>query len=777
MKPISISGIAKLAALLSTSSLLSCTYPDYSSPPPPVTYTYQPAPPVYVIQESKTDPTVQVNTETTAVEAPQSDSEASLEPLIGGLIKLAQSGASEEVLDAYILSQSVPRPPTAEEVVHLNDIGFSEKIVTTIIRASGRGLLTSPSPEDQALGEELVNSIPQGTTHPPAPVQEASLPPVQTQLPATPVTVVQQPVVVQQPQPVIVQEQPVVVQQFYTELQPYGSWVQVDNYGSCWQPTVVHIDSTWRPYQHRGRWLNTDLGWYWQSDYSWGHIPFHYGRWTRHQRHGWLWVPGDTWAPAWVSWRRSADYCGWAPLPPAARYRHGRGFHYEGHSIHAHLDFGLGYLDYTYVATRHLHASHVHRHALHRDRARNVHGNTTVINQHIVNNGNLVINNGVPVDQVELASRTSVPSVRVQSVPNDQRRAVRPDTIERHENGLVVRAVGAPARSNTSTAGSSSGRNGNGQGNGSRVAAESDRQTASAPRVVIPSAINRAPSTERKAVTSSTRATKVTKSSTPTTSRTAVPRSTPSQSISKSSNRTVVSSAPKSTPQSSRSRSTIITRSTPERSLADAKRNQSSSASSLSPLKKQSSGFQPLSSSRPSRVTVTPSRPVTTSRSSSISRGATSIRTPSVSTSRVTPSPTISRSRTYQAPSVSSSRVTSSRAPTVSRSYQPPTRSTPSYGTSMSRSTSSRYTAPSTRTVVTPRTSSSTYRTPSVSTPSRSMSRSSAPSRSVSTPQVRSTPTPQVRSAPSRTPSRSAPATRSAAPSSGRTPTSRPGSR
>ena len=31
---------------------------------------------------------------------------------------------------------------------------------------------------------------------------------------------------------------------------------------------------------------------------------------------GWVWVPGYTWAPAWVSWRYGDGYAGWAPLPP-----------------------------------------------------------------------------------------------------------------------------------------------------------------------------------------------------------------------------------------------------------------------------------------------------------------------------------------------------------------------------------------------------------------------------------------------------------------------------
>ena len=43
---------------------------------------------------------------------------------------------------------------------------------------------------------------------------------------------------------------------------------------------------------------------------------YHYGRWAFEPQMGWYWVPGRVWAPAWVSWRRSNDYVGWAPLPP-----------------------------------------------------------------------------------------------------------------------------------------------------------------------------------------------------------------------------------------------------------------------------------------------------------------------------------------------------------------------------------------------------------------------------------------------------------------------------
>src|SRR5262249_23599259 len=44
---------------------------------------------------------------------------------------------------------------------------------------------------------------------------------------------------------------------------------------------------------------------------------FHYGRWIFDASHGWVWVPGKEWAPAWVSWRDGSGYIGWAPLPPA----------------------------------------------------------------------------------------------------------------------------------------------------------------------------------------------------------------------------------------------------------------------------------------------------------------------------------------------------------------------------------------------------------------------------------------------------------------------------
>ena len=102
-------------------------------------------------------------------------------------------------------------------------------------------------------------------------------------------------------------------QDFYNQLGSQGTWVQTDNYGYAFQPTVT--DPNWAPYTD-GHWVYTDVGWTWVSDEPWGWATYHYGRWCNIDGTGWCWVPGYRWAPAWVSWRYGGGYCGWAPLPP-----------------------------------------------------------------------------------------------------------------------------------------------------------------------------------------------------------------------------------------------------------------------------------------------------------------------------------------------------------------------------------------------------------------------------------------------------------------------------
>ena len=100
---------------------------------------------------------------------------------------------------------------------------------------------------------------------------------------------------------------------FYTDLMPYGEWIELENEIVVWRPSRIAVN--WHPYTI-GRWEYTRYGWYWVSYEPFGWATFHYGRWFRHEYYGWLWLPGYEWSPAWVEWRYNSHYIGWAPLPP-----------------------------------------------------------------------------------------------------------------------------------------------------------------------------------------------------------------------------------------------------------------------------------------------------------------------------------------------------------------------------------------------------------------------------------------------------------------------------
>jgi hypothetical protein len=118
---------------------------------------------------------------------------------------------------------------------------------------------------------------------------------------------------------------PSALSDFKPALDPYGTWVDDSSYGTVWVPSTTVVGSDFAPYVTAGHWTY-DTDYVWVSDYDWGWAPFHYGRWVYTSGRGWSWIPGRTYAGAWVTWRYGYDnygYVGWAPLPPTWYWRSG----------------------------------------------------------------------------------------------------------------------------------------------------------------------------------------------------------------------------------------------------------------------------------------------------------------------------------------------------------------------------------------------------------------------------------------------------------------------
>ncbi len=149
---------------------------------------------------------------------------------------------------------------------------------------------------------------------------------------------------------------------FYEDLKPYGTWIEVNlknkstesgtnpeqknlsdalinvlgikdakadaNVGwsvfFVWQPSpgmAVSIaagdpaPAMYVPYTD-GQWVYTDYGWYFRAGTRYEEITHHYGRWVYVVPYGWIWIPGNRWAPAWVTWDYDDDYIAWTPGSP-----------------------------------------------------------------------------------------------------------------------------------------------------------------------------------------------------------------------------------------------------------------------------------------------------------------------------------------------------------------------------------------------------------------------------------------------------------------------------
>jgi hypothetical protein len=118
---------------------------------------------------------------------------------------------------------------------------------------------------------------------------------------------------------------------------PYGEWIWSELYGYVWRPYRSQ-DEGWRPYL-LGRWVPIGGRQFWVPDEPWGWVPYHLGLWHWDKKHGWVWLPGSAFAPAWVSWGVCDETRYYRPLTLWDwSYRYAYGYRYQ--------PFGYGFNGY-----------------------------------------------------------------------------------------------------------------------------------------------------------------------------------------------------------------------------------------------------------------------------------------------------------------------------------------------------------------------------------------------------------------------------------------------
>lgn len=330
------------------------------------------------------------------------------------VVRLSQSTVGEGVVVDYISTVTSPYTLSADQIVYLSDLGISTKVIQALLARQG-AVPPGPPPAPEA---------PQ--TYTPAPLAPAAPPP---QDPNGTVSVVSFPPPTA-PGPAdfgATALPPGDLEEadyspFYDALSPYGNWTDTPEYGWGWQPTASMVDSDWMPYCDGGNWVWTDLGWYWNSTYSWGWGPFHYGRWAL-TGHGWVWLPDRHWGPAWVAWRGGARYLGWAPLPPSAGWRPGIGFTHLGRPVAGGaVESGLGATSFTYVEWGRFLDPHPRSVALSRNQVDVAHYQTRVlVDGHTPvgvaggNRNNVVFNNGPGLAKVQQYNSRPIPTVTLRA--------------------------------------------------------------------------------------------------------------------------------------------------------------------------------------------------------------------------------------------------------------------------------------------------------------------------------------------------------------------------
>ncbi|MGH7951871.1 MAG: DUF6600 domain-containing protein [Limisphaerales bacterium] len=300
-------------------------------------------------------------------------------PVPAKALQMSEAGMSDALIISYIQKSANSYTLDADQIIYLHDLGVSSAVLQALVEQEG----ASSSPPTAEVSSGMANMQNTSST------TGQSVPPVSGE-----------------------------AANFYDALAPYGTWMDVPAYGWCWQPTVEVVNSDWQPYSNNGGWLWTDQGWYWNSYYSWGWAPFHYGRWCQYPGYGWLWCPDDVWGPAWVCWRDYPGYCGWAPLPPGAYFTSGVGWTFNGLAVGFNYGFGLGSGCFTFCDYDNFCRRHEFHHFLHGRDADRFFDHSRVDNDFALDAHHRFTNRGIDPSRIEAATHTRIGQVAVREFPH-----------------------------------------------------------------------------------------------------------------------------------------------------------------------------------------------------------------------------------------------------------------------------------------------------------------------------------------------------------------------
>ena len=116
------------------------------------------------------------------------------------VIKLVQSGVDESIILSYVTNSTSMFNLDSDKIIYLSDLGVPNEIQTAMMQ------------RDLVLQQQMGASTPPPQETPPAEPTEPPPPPPPAE---------------------------VTVNYFYSSLAPYGTWVDVPNYGRCWRPSIV----------------------------------------------------------------------------------------------------------------------------------------------------------------------------------------------------------------------------------------------------------------------------------------------------------------------------------------------------------------------------------------------------------------------------------------------------------------------------------------------------------------------------------------------------------